>query len=123
MTKTTTIQISVYNWYDYEELIYQTQINSDEEFLALSFNFGNEAKYKRVTDKNWYRSKTMLEGLFRKEIREKVNLKHKIVAVNDLTQIVKKHEELEPRRDMEEISESEEFLSFLLEEGYESETY
>ncbi|MEK4541351.1 hypothetical protein [Bacillus sp. FSL R5-0585] len=101
MTKTTTIQISVFDWSNMEEIVYESQIGSVADFLSLTYRFGRKVKYKKPTDKNWYYGKTMIKRLFKKEIAIKPTLK--FVTTNDLNKI-----EEEKRKDAEEIRLKEE---------------
>jgi hypothetical protein len=87
MTKTTTIQISIYDWGKMEELICESQIGSIEDLVVLSYRFDKSVKYKKPTDKNWYYCKTMIKRLFRDEITAK-NDDVKLVTSNDLKKIL-----------------------------------
>lgn len=98
MKKTTTIQISVYDWQLKGELIYEAQIECIEELLALSYKFGKKAKYKKPTDKNWYYNKTMVRRLFKKKLSDKEPLL-KLVTINDLD---KSLEELQKAKEEKE---------------------
>ncbi|MDK8643802.1 hypothetical protein [Niallia taxi] len=94
-----TIQISIYNsnrdrskqlrdtrfgpfqeWSEYE-FVYEAEISSIADFIALTYRFDKFVKYKKPTDKNWYTTKIMGKRLFKNEV---VNNKPiiKIVEVN-----------------------------------------
>jgi len=105
MTKTTAIQISVYDWVIKEEIIYETQIGSVEDMLAITYRFGKKTKYKKPTDKNWYYAKTMIKRLFKKEMS--TNPIIKFVTTNDLNKIyeekLKSEEEARLKKEKEEL--------------------
>ena len=81
------IQMSVYNYNVGHEFIYETEIDSLEELLSLSYKFDTKIKYKKKTDKNWYYAKTMVRRLFKKELEIHKPI-IKVVKINDLTQIL-----------------------------------
>lgn len=66
---THTIQISIYNWVIDEELIYETQVSSPEEMVALIYSYGKKVRFKKPTDKNWYYGRTLVKRLFKKELK------------------------------------------------------
>ncbi|QDP39434.1 hypothetical protein [Radiobacillus deserti] len=103
MTKTTTIQISVYDYNTMEELIYETQIGSIEELIALSYRYDKSVKYKKPTDKNWYYCRTMIKRLFKKELNSKNN-EVKLVTTNDLNKVLEERfqAKLEKKREQEQ---------------------
>jgi hypothetical protein len=91
MANTQTIQISIYksfeksqsesemyNNYDCNndyyshleefEFVYEAEISSVADFLALTYRFDKQVKYKKPTDKNWYTAKTMVKRLFKNEV-------------------------------------------------------
>lgn len=107
MTKTTTIQISIYNWSLMEEIVYEAQIGSIEDFLALTYQFDKKVKYKKTTDKNWYYAKTMVKRLFKKELAGKDPV-IKFVVTNDLNKIeeekAKAKEEARLKKEEEELA-------------------
>lgn len=74
-----------------EELVYEAQIGSIEDFLALSYRFDKKVKYKKPTDKNWYYAKTMVKRLYKKELLGRVPV-IKIVSTNDLNRIEEENE-------------------------------
>ncbi|MDC2863490.1 hypothetical protein [Bacillus sp. BP-3] len=94
-----TIQISIYNsnqdrtkqlinsgfgsYYPLSEyeFVYEAEISSVADFIALTYRFDKFVKYKKPTDKNWYNAKTMVKRLFKNEV---VNNKPiiKIIEVN-----------------------------------------
>lgn len=85
MKETTTIQISVYDWVNMEEIVYETQVRSVEDMVALTYQFDNKVKYKKPTDQNWYYAKTMLKRLFKQDLIKTPNIEH--IATNDLNKI------------------------------------
>ncbi|MGE7586477.1 hypothetical protein [Peribacillus sp. NPDC101480] len=100
---TTTIQISIYDWSIMEELVFEAQISSIEEFLALTYRFDKKVKYKKATDKNWYHAKTMIKRLFKKDVAKNRPV-IKFVTTNDLNKIgeEKRKAEEEKRKAEEE---------------------
>ncbi|CDQ21808.1 hypothetical protein [Halobacillus karajensis] len=107
MTKTTTIQISIYEWSIMEEIVYETQISSVGEFLALTYRFDKKIKYKKPTDKNWYYAKTMIKRLFKKELSSKSTIK--FVKTNDLN---KMYEEKEKAKEEARLKKEKEELEW-----------
>jgi hypothetical protein len=104
--KLQTIQISIINWSIMEELVYEAQIGSIEDFLALTYRFDKKVKYKKPTDKNWYYAKTMVKRLFKKELVGK-SPKIKFTTANDLKKIEEQKqkikEEARLKREQEEL--------------------
>ncbi|RLQ89956.1 hypothetical protein [Falsibacillus albus] len=122
MKSTQTIQISIYkafgksryNNYEYNhlldefEFVYEAEVSSVADFIALTYRLNKFVKYKKPTDKNWYTSRTMVKRLFKKEI---VNNKPiiKIAEVNcwEEKQREERLKKEEARKRMEERESSE----------------
>lgn len=105
----TKIQISVYEYYTInEEIIYEAQVGSIEEFLALTYSFGNRVKYKKLTDKNWYYGRTMIKRLFKKQLEGK-RPTIKFVTTNNLDKVFeeRRRKEEEKERQQAEILRQE----------------
>ncbi|YCA42824.1 hypothetical protein M1E11_18740 [Bacillus sp. JZ8] len=92
----TTIQIHGYDKNTMEETIYKAQVGSIEDMLALTYQFENMIKYKKITDKTWYYAKTMIKRLFKKELSKIPNIEY--VATNDFKETCE-----ENRQDKQEI--------------------
>lgn len=74
-----------YGHLDEFEIVYETEISSVADFVALTYRFDKLVKYKKPTDKNWYTARSMMKRLFKNEV---VNNKPiiKIVEINDWKQ-------------------------------------
>jgi hypothetical protein len=107
--KKTTIQISVYDWTIMEEIIFETQISSLGDFVALTYRYNKKVKYKKASDKNWYYAKTMVKRLFKNEIGAS-GIKIKFVTSNDLNKMEeeKQKKKEEAQREEEEARRKEE---------------
>lgn len=85
MKNTQKIQISIYKTFEspmgyddvcetfYQEhnefeFIYETEISSVADFLAVTYQFDKLVQYKKPTDKNWYTARSMMKRLFKKEV-------------------------------------------------------
>ncbi|MDN4493359.1 hypothetical protein [Ureibacillus aquaedulcis] len=112
MTKTTTIQISVYDWYLKHEYIYETQIGSVEDLISLSSQFNKKVKYKKPTDINWYYSKTMIKRLFKKEIASAEYPEVKLVATNDLNKLIEERHQEKLKKEKERLEYEKMMLEF-----------
>lgn len=74
-----TIQISVYDWKNMKEYIYESTVSSVEDMIALYYKFNRQVKFKKPTDKNWYYCKTMIKRLFKSEINKDFDIRLKDV--------------------------------------------
>ncbi|MFQ3546595.1 hypothetical protein Q7A53_21135 [Halobacillus rhizosphaerae] len=108
MTQSITIQISVYNWSIMEEFVYETQISSVGDFLALTYRFNKQVKYRKSTDKNWYYGKTMIKRLFKKDLNNGNPLK--INTTIDLERVYKEKDEAQRKAQREEKAKREKEL-------------
>ncbi|SFF17474.1 hypothetical protein SAMN05428981_12122 [Bacillus sp. OV194] len=105
MENTITIQISVYHWTIIEEIIYEVQIDSIDQFLAITNRFGEKVMYKKDTDKYWYHARTMVERLIKNELSTRSPLL-KFVTTNDISEMYeRKQMEEEKDRQMKEDAE------------------
>ncbi|MEK4081286.1 hypothetical protein [Solibacillus sp. FSL K6-1126] len=52
--------------------VFEAEIHSAEELLALSLTQGRYTKFKRTTDKQWYTFRTFARRLFERQMLEKV---------------------------------------------------
>jgi hypothetical protein len=100
----TTVQISVYNWVRMEEYVYETQVRSLGDFLALTYRYDKRVKYKKASDKNWYYAKTMVKRLFKNELGAD-GLVIKFVTSNDLK---KMEEEKQKKKEEARLKEEKE---------------
>lgn len=73
-----------YNRNEYE-LVYEAKINNIADFVALTYRFDKQVKYKKPTDKNWYTARSMMKRLFKNEVANNKPI-IKIVEINDWKQ-------------------------------------
>ncbi|WLV25869.1 hypothetical protein QR721_06615 [Aciduricibacillus chroicocephali] len=52
-------------------LVYEFEMHSAEELLALSLTEGRYTKFKRTTDKQWYTFRTFAKRLSERQLSEK----------------------------------------------------
>lgn len=84
------IQMSVYHFGNpMEEKVYEAEVSSIQEFIALSYMNDKKIKYKKATDKTWYTPKALAKRVFKKEFEELSNIEVKYVKSNDLDAIFK----------------------------------
>lgn len=105
---TTTIQISVYDYSFKRELVYETEVGSIEDMIALSYRYDKKVKYRKPTDKRWYHCKTMVKRLFKKELEAKP-FEVTLVEENDLDKALEEYHR--PR--LEGEKKEEEYEKFL----------
>ena len=86
-----TIQISIYNFSEKAEEIYEAKVKNLGEYYELTKNFSRSVKVKKSTDKNWYYVKTLAKRLFQQELSYKPEMK--LVKTNNLDKILKLKEE------------------------------
>lgn len=53
-------------------MVYEAEVHSAEDLLALSLTKGRYTKFKRTTDKQWYTFRTFAKRLFERQMFEKV---------------------------------------------------
>lgn len=85
------IQISIYNWSENQEEIYEAKVKNLCEYYELTRHLSRSVKVKKSTDKNWYYVKTLGKRLFKKELSYKPTME--LVKTNNLNQVLKLKEE------------------------------
>ena len=112
-----TIQISIYNWAENQEEIYEAKVKNLGEYYELTKNFSRSVKVRKPTDKNWYYVKTLAKRLFKEDLSYKPETK--LVMTNNLDQILKLKEEekaKEEAKEMEKMAEGKELVEKLRKE-------
>ena len=95
------IQISVYNWAEKEEEIYEAKVKNLGEYYELTRGLHKSTKVKKSTDKNWYYSKTLAKRLFKEELSYKPEMK--LVMTNNLDKILKLKKEVKAKEQAKEM--------------------
>lgn len=80
------IQISIYNWSENQEEIYEVKVRSLGEYYELTRHLSKSVKVKKNTDKNWYYVKTLGKRLFKEELSYKPSME--LIKTNNLTQVL-----------------------------------
>lgn len=62
----------------YHHMVYEAEIHTAEELLALSLTQGRYTKFKRTTDKQWYTFRTFAKRLFERQMFDKVSSKFNV---------------------------------------------
>ena len=96
-----TIQMSIYNWAENQEEVYEAKVRNLGEYYELTKNFSRSVKAKKSTDKNWYYVKTLAKRLFKEDLSYKPEME--LVEINSLDKILKLKEEEKEKEQAKEM--------------------